>query len=115
MDKVKCSICYTGVEERNFKETYISPHNNQEYKRYECSNCDVHWWEPLKIIPEFYESIVPGIWYEALGIVVVESFTFGVPVIESNTGGIPKMISEGINGILFNPHKGGDLGENVEV
>ena len=56
MDKVKCPICYTEVEERNFKETYVSPYNNQEYKRYECPNCDVHWWEPLKIIPEFYEE-----------------------------------------------------------
>jgi 2-polyprenyl-3-methyl-5-hydroxy-6-metoxy-1,4-benzoquinol methylase len=58
MDKVKCPICYTEVEERNFKETYVSPYNNQEYKRYECPNCDVHWWEPLKTIPEFYESEV---------------------------------------------------------
>ncbi|MFZ8861961.1 MAG: class I SAM-dependent methyltransferase [Thermocrinis sp.] len=58
MDKVKCPICYTEVEERDFKETYVSPYNNQEYKRYECPNCDVHWWEPLKIIPEFYESEV---------------------------------------------------------
>jgi 2-polyprenyl-3-methyl-5-hydroxy-6-metoxy-1,4-benzoquinol methylase len=58
MEKVKCPICYTKVEERNFKETYVSPYNNQEYKRYECPNCDVHWWEPLKIIPEFYESEV---------------------------------------------------------
>ncbi|NAZ29573.1 MAG: hypothetical protein GU354_00145, partial [Caldimicrobium sp.] len=23
-----------------------------------AQNCDVHWWEPLKIIPEFYESEV---------------------------------------------------------
>jgi len=58
MDKIKCPICYTEVEERNFKETYVSPYNNQEYKRYECPNCDVHWWEPLKIIPEFYENEV---------------------------------------------------------
>jgi len=58
MDKLKCPICYTGIEERDFKETYVSPYNNQEYKRYECPNCDVHWWEPLKIIPEFYESEV---------------------------------------------------------
>ena len=58
MDKIKCPICYTEVEESNFKETYVSPYNNQEYKRYECPNCDVHWWEPLKIIPEFYESEV---------------------------------------------------------
>ncbi len=58
MDKVKCPICYAEVEERNFKENYVSPYNNQEYKRYECPNCDVHWWEPRKIIPEFYENEV---------------------------------------------------------
>jgi DNA-directed RNA polymerase subunit RPC12/RpoP len=52
MDKVKCPICYTEVEERNFKETYVSPYNNQEYKRYECPNCDViilTLWRGIKI------------------------------------------------------------------
>jgi len=58
MKKVKCPICYTEVEEQNFKETYVSPYNNQEYKHYDCPNCDVYWWEPLKIIPEFYENEV---------------------------------------------------------
>ncbi len=27
MDKLKCPICYAEVEERNFKETYVSPYN----------------------------------------------------------------------------------------
>jgi len=107
MDKLKCPLCYTKVEERNFKETYASPYNSQERKCYECPNCDVHWWEPLKIIPEFYVG------NEALGMVVVESFAFGVPVIGSNTGGIPEMISEGINGMLFDPYKEGDLEEKM--
>jgi SAM-dependent methyltransferase len=53
-----CPICGTSVEASSFKEVYVSPYNNQEYKRYECPNCDVHWWEPLKMIPEFYESEV---------------------------------------------------------
>jgi len=41
MDKLKRSICYTEVGERNFKETYVFPHKNQEYKCYECLNCEV--------------------------------------------------------------------------
>jgi 2-polyprenyl-3-methyl-5-hydroxy-6-metoxy-1,4-benzoquinol methylase len=53
-----CPICGTELEASSFKEVYVSPYNNQEYKRYECPNCDVHWWESLKIIPEFYESEV---------------------------------------------------------
>ena len=57
-DKTNCPICKVEVEASSFKEVYTSPYNNQEYKRYECPNCDVHWWEPLKIIPEFYENEV---------------------------------------------------------
>jgi endogenous inhibitor of DNA gyrase (YacG/DUF329 family) len=51
MDKVKCPICYTEVEERNFKEAYVSPYDNQEYRRYECPNCDVIilLWKGIKI------------------------------------------------------------------
>ena len=51
-----CPICSEAVEESDYREIYISPYNKQEYKRYECPSCDVHWWEPMKIIPEFYES-----------------------------------------------------------
>ena len=57
-NKTLCPICHKELTTQNYKETYISPYNNQEYKLYECLNCDVHWWEPLKIIPEFYESEV---------------------------------------------------------
>jgi hypothetical protein len=55
VNRVKCPICYTEVEERNFKETYVSPYNNQEYKRYEHPNCDVHWWEQEKFFMNFCE------------------------------------------------------------
>jgi hypothetical protein len=41
MDKLKCPICHAEVGERNFKETYVSPYNNQEHKYYECLNCEV--------------------------------------------------------------------------
>jgi 2-polyprenyl-3-methyl-5-hydroxy-6-metoxy-1,4-benzoquinol methylase len=57
-DKTKCPVCDTEVDIKAFKEVYVSPYNNQEYKRYECPNCKAHWWEPLKIISEFYESEV---------------------------------------------------------
>lgn len=53
---LRCPICSEKVKKEDYKETYISPYNNQEYKRYECPSCDVHWWEPMRIIPEFYEN-----------------------------------------------------------
>jgi glycosyltransferase involved in cell wall biosynthesis len=54
-------------------------------------------------------TIVPSTWYRTLRIVVVASFAFGVPVIGSNIGGIPEMVSEDINGMLFDLYKEGDL------
>jgi 2-polyprenyl-3-methyl-5-hydroxy-6-metoxy-1,4-benzoquinol methylase len=65
-----CPICRTELEASSFKEVYVSPYNNQEYKRYECPNCDVHWWEPLKIILEFYENEALGgciVFHEGVG------------------------------------------------
>ncbi|MDN5380187.1 bifunctional 2-polyprenyl-6-hydroxyphenol methylase/3-demethylubiquinol 3-O-methyltransferase UbiG [Thermodesulfobacterium sp.] len=53
-----CPICEEKVSVDDYREVYVSPYTKQEYKRYEWPNCDVHWWEPLKIIPEFYESEV---------------------------------------------------------
>ncbi|MCC6026223.1 MAG: hypothetical protein LM575_04555 [Caldimicrobium sp.] len=53
-----CLIYGASVEAGSFKEVYVSPYNNQEYKRYECPNYDIHWWESVKFIPEFYESKV---------------------------------------------------------
>jgi 2-polyprenyl-3-methyl-5-hydroxy-6-metoxy-1,4-benzoquinol methylase len=55
---IHCPICNTSTSARAFLQTYISPYNKQEYKMYECLNCQVQWWEPLKMIPEFYESEV---------------------------------------------------------
>jgi len=57
MNKIKCPICDREFFISDFKEIYVSPYNNKEYKRYECQNCEIHW-EPLKILPEFYEGEV---------------------------------------------------------
>lgn len=53
---LRCPVCGSESDERSFIETYTSPFNNQEYKLYHCQSCDLQWWEPLKIIPEFYEE-----------------------------------------------------------
>ncbi|MDW7973015.1 MAG: class I SAM-dependent methyltransferase [Thermodesulfovibrio sp.] len=51
-----CPSCETSVLEESYLETYTAPFNNQEYKLYHCLKCDLHWWEPLEIVPEFYEQ-----------------------------------------------------------
>jgi len=56
MQIVKCPVCKSKSIE--FLDTYISRWNSQEYKLYSCKNCDLQWWEPLEIMPEFYETDV---------------------------------------------------------
>lgn len=53
---LKCPVCKSLKDKKDFIESYISSFNNQEYKLYHCKSCDLQWWEPLKIIPEFYEK-----------------------------------------------------------
>jgi len=69
--------------------------------------------EPKEFFNKVDVTIVPSIWYENFPGVILESFAFGVPVIGSNIGGIPEMITEGKNGMLFDPYKEGDLEEKL--
>lgn len=66
---------------------------------------------------EFYSrvdvTIVPSRCYEALGMVGIESLSFGKPVLGSNIGGIPEMITENINGLMFDPYNENDLIEKL--
>ena len=45
--------------------------------------------------------VVPSVWYETFGIVIIEGFKYGLPVIASNIGGFPELIDDGDNGLLF--------------
>jgi glycosyltransferase involved in cell wall biosynthesis len=58
---------------------------------------------------EFYSQvdvvIVPSLWNEPLGTVIMEAMIYGKVIIASNTGGTPEMIIDGENGLLFNPEK----------
>lgn len=62
---------------------------------------------------EFYSKvdvvIVPSLWNEPLGMVVMEAIIYGKVVIAANSGGIPEMIIDGENGLLFNPEKPNEL------
>jgi glycosyltransferase involved in cell wall biosynthesis len=56
-------------------------------------------------------TVVPSVWPEVLGIVILESFNAGVPVVGSNVGGIPEIIKNGRNGFLFEPNNDVELFE----
>src|SRR5262245_47447410 len=53
--------------------------------------------------------VVPSIWPENSPLVIYEAFLAGVPVVASRIGGIPELVTDGENGLLFNPGDAGDL------
>ena len=54
---------------------------------------------------DVYEQIdvlvVPSLWLENSPLVIQEAFMKGVPVVGSRIGGIPELVTDGVNGYLF--------------
>src|ERR1019366_5578541 len=55
--------------------------------------------------------VVPSVWDEPFGMVVIEAYTQGVPVIASCRGGLPEIVENGKTGFLFDPNGSPSLAE----
>jgi glycosyltransferase involved in cell wall biosynthesis len=51
---------------------------------------------------------------ETLGLVLLEAMAAGCPVVGANRGGIPDIVSDGINGCLYEPDQEGSLAAAVQ-
>ena len=58
--------------------------------------------------------VVPSIWPENSPLVIREAFLAGVPVVASRIGGIPETVTDGVNGLLFNPGDAADLRRTLQ-
>ncbi|MFW2455278.1 glycosyltransferase, partial [Methyloversatilis discipulorum] len=53
--------------------------------------------------------VMPSLWYETFGLVIVEAFSAGLPVIASRLGSMASLVREGETGLLFEPGDAQDL------
>lgn len=58
--------------------------------------------------------VVPSVWHETFGLVVVESFAKGTPVIASNIGSLADLVEHGRTGLHFRAGDAGDLARWME-
>lgn len=57
--------------------------------------------------------VVPSIWYETFGLVVIEAFACGTPVIASRIGALADIVRDGETGLLFEPDNPRDLADKM--
>jgi len=67
------------------------------------------WTAPAEFFHEIDALILPSLWPEPFGRVVLEANAHGVPVVGSARGGIPEAIEDGVTGLLFEPDEPGAL------
>jgi glycosyltransferase involved in cell wall biosynthesis len=69
------------------------------------------WVKPSEFFAQVDAIVVPSIWREPFGRVVIEAFSYGIPVIGSTVGGLPESILDDVNGYLFPPNDAARLAD----
>ena len=67
------------------------------------------------IYPKVDVVIVPSLWNEPFGRIIIEANSYGVPVIGSNRGGMPEIIRHEETGFIFNADKEDDLLKYIKM
>jgi len=57
--------------------------------------------------------VVPSIWFENVGYVILQAFAFGKPVIISNKGGMPEFVTYDKTGLIYDASNYKELGEKI--
>ena len=71
--------------------------------------------ELISILRDAMAVVVPTEWYDNSPLVVHQAFSLGKPVIASRIDGIPEIISDGVDGLLFEPGDVDDLAAKISV
>ena len=59
--------------------------------------------------------VVPSVWDEPLGLVVLEAMASKTPVVVTRKGGIPLMVKDEYNGLFVRPHNAKEIANKVNI
>ena len=71
-----------------------------------------------KLIKLYYRAdicVVPSVWDEPLGLVVLEAMATKTPVVVTRKGGIPLAVRDGVNGLFIRPRNPKEISEKVNL
>lgn len=103
-------IAGDGPERKNL-EKLVADLNLEHVKFLGHLNSD----DLIKLYYRADVSVVPSIWDEPLGLVVLEAMAAKTPVVVTRKGGIPLMVKEGVNGVFVRPHNAKEIAEKVNM
>ena len=69
--------------------------------------------EISRILSELDVVVVPSIWWENAPFTIQTSFAYKTPVIASNLGGMSEVVTDGVNGFLFDAGNAEDLADVI--
>ncbi len=70
--------------------------------------------DPTAFFAEIDVLIVPSVWHEPFGRVVIEAYAHATPVIAARRGGLPEIVEEGETGWTYDPNEVGELRQHLE-
>lgn len=59
--------------------------------------------------------VMPSIWFETFGLVLIEAYAHGVPVVASRLGAMAEIVRDGVTGLLFDPGDRADLAMKLDL
>ncbi|HEY3563133.1 MAG TPA: glycosyltransferase [Kribbella sp.] len=65
--------------------------------------------EVFQLMRESRAVVLPSEWEETFGLVVVEAMAVGAPLLATSHGSFPELITDGVDGALFDPHRPDEL------
>jgi len=59
--------------------------------------------EPTKLFEKIDWLVVPSMWHEAFGRIVIEAYGHGTPVLATNLGALPDLVKHEVTGRIYSP------------